>query len=163
MENLIEINQRQQASLELAKAAFFRNGGKVEVIETVQFCAPLPSRKEPKLCASEIRQREIAARIRTMAATLNRAEIAREIGITYNRACEICSKYGIKTLSGRGRADTGNHPVRFDPAADPAMAAQIESLLAQGYSKTKTAKAIGVGSERLNRIIDKYKIDWKKK
>lgn len=163
MEMQIEINQQNQASLDRAKAEFLKEGGKIDVIETTQFCAPLPSRKEPNLCAAEIRQREIAARIRTMAATLNRAEIAREIGITYNRACEICSKYGIKTLSGRGRADTGNHPVRFDPAADPAMAEQIESLLAQGYSKTKAAKAIGVGSERLNRIIDKYKIDWKKK
>lgn len=163
MQNLIEINQKHQESLELAKAEFLMGGGKIDVIETLQSYVPPPVRKEPKLSAAEIRQREIADRIRAMASKLNRAEIAREIGITYNRACEICAKYGIKTMSGRGKADTGSHPVRFDPAADPAMAEQIEILLAQGYSKSKTAKAIGIGSERLNRIIDKYKIDWKKK
>ena len=89
MDNQIQINQKNQASLEAAKAVFFRHGGKVDVIGSEFRYVPIPTRKEPSLSKEEIKQRALADKIRALAPEMNRAEIQKELGISYERVAAI--------------------------------------------------------------------------
>lgn len=158
MDNQIQINQKNQASLEAAKAEFFRHGGKVEVIGSEFRYVPMPSRKEPSLSKEEIKQRALAEQIRALAPEMNRAEIQKELGISYERVASLCRKFGITPKQAAGMHPNSRKVTRYDPEADRLMVERIKSLAEVGISKSKAIAQIGMGADRMNRLIDQYGI-----
>ena len=158
MDNKIQINQKNQASLEASKAEFFRHGGKVEVIGSEFRYVPMPSRKEPSLSKEEIKQRELAEKIRALAPEMNRAEIQKELGISYERVASLCRKFGITPKQAAGMHPNSRKVTRYDPEADRLMVERIKALAEVGISKSKAIAQIGMGAARMNRLIDQYGI-----
>lgn len=158
MDNKIQINQKNQASLEASKAEFFRHGGKVEVIGSEFRYVPMPSRKEPSLSKEEIKQRELAEKIRALAPEMNRAEIQKELGISYERVASLCRKFGITPKQAAGMHPNSRKVTRYDPEADRLMVERIKALAEVGISKSKAIAQIGMGADRMNRLIDQYGI-----
>lgn len=158
MDNQIQINQKNQASLEAAKAVFFRHGGKVDVIGSEFRYVPIPTRKEPSLSKEEIKQRALADKIRALAPEMNRAEIQKELGISYERVAAICRKFSITPKQAAGMHPNSRKVTRYDPEADRLMVERIKALAEIGLSKSKAITQIGMGAERMNRLIDLHGI-----
>ena len=158
MDNQIQINQKNQASLEAAKAEFFRHGGKVDVIGSEFRYVPMPTRKEPSLSKEEIKQRALADQIRALAPTMNRAEIQQELGISYERVSGICRKFSITPKQAVGIHPNSRKVTRYDQEADRLMVERIKALAEIGLSKSKAINQIGMGADRMNRLIDQYGI-----
>lgn len=158
MGNQIQINQKTQASLDAAKDEFFRHGGKVEVIGSEFRYVPIPSRKEPSLSKEEIKQRELAEQIRALAPEMTRAAIQKELGISYERVAAICRKFSITPKQAAGMHPNSRKVTRYDPEAERLMVERIKSLAEIGLSKSKAITQIGMGAERMNRLIDQYGI-----
>lgn len=158
MDNKIQINQKNQASLEDSKAEFFRHGGKVEVIGSEFRYVTMPSRKEPSLSKEEIKQRELAEKIRALAPEMNRAEIQKELGISYERVASLCRKFGITPKQAAGMHPNSRKVTRYDLEADRLMVERIKALAEVGISKSKAIAQIGMGADRMNRLIDQYGI-----
>ena len=158
MDNQIQINQKNQASLEAAKAEFFRHGGKVDVIGSEFRYVPMPTRKEPSLSKEEIKQRALADQIRALAPTMNRAEIQQELGISYERVSGICRKFSITPKQAAGMHPNSQKVTRYDPEADRLMVERIKALAEIGINKSKAIAQIGMGADRMNRLIDLHGI-----
>lgn len=158
MNNLITINQKNQASLEAAKAEFFRHGGKVDVIGSEFRYVPIPTRKEPSLSKEEIKQRALAEKVRALAPEMNRAEIQQELGISYERVAAICRKFSITPKQAAGMHPNSRKVTRYDPEADRLVVERIKALAEIGLSKSKAITQIGMGADRMNRLIDLHGI-----
>ena len=158
MDNQIQINQKNQASLEAAKAEFFRHGGKVDVIGSEFRYVPMPTRKEPSLSKEEIKQRALAEQIRALAPSMNRTEIQKELGISYERVANLCRKFGITPKQAAGMHPNSRKVTRYDPEADRLVVERIKALAEVGVSKSKAIAQIGMGSDRMNRLIDLHGI-----
>lgn len=158
MDDKIQINQKNQASLEASKAEFFRHGGKVEVIGSEFRYVPMPSRKEPSLSKEEIKQRELAEKIRALAPEMNRAEIQKELGISYDRVAVLCRKFQITPKQAAGMHPNSRKVTRYDLEADRLMVERIKALAEIGLSKSKAITQIGMGADRMNRLIDLHGI-----
>jgi hypothetical protein len=142
MNNLITINQRNQSSLDAAKAEFFRHGGKVEVIGSEFRYVPMPSRKEPSLSKEE----------------MTRAEIQKELGVSYERVVNLCRKFQISPKRATGMHPNSHKATRYSPDADRIVVERIKALAEIGVNKSKAIAQIGMGAERMNRLIDQYGI-----
>ena len=151
MNNLITINQRNQASLDAAKAEFFRHGGKVEVIGSEFRYVPMPSRKEPSLSKEEIKQRALAPE-------MTRAAIQKELGISYERVAVLCRKFQITPKQAAGMHPNSRKVTRYDLEADRLVVERIKALAEIGISKSNAIAQIGMGADRMNRLIDQYGI-----
>ena len=158
MDNQIQINQKNQASLDAAKAEFFRHGGKVEVIGSEFRYVPIPSRKEPSLSKEEIKQRELAEKIRALAPKMTRAEIQNELGVSYERVVTLCRKFQISPKRAAGMHPNSHKATRYSPDADRLVVERIKALAEIGVNKSKAIAQIGMGAERVNRLIDQYGI-----
>ena len=158
MQNQIKLSQDRQSSLDLAKKEFFSHGGKVEVIGSEFRYVPMPTRKEPSLSKEEIKQRALADQIRALAPTMNRAEIQQELGISYERVSGICRKFSITPKQAAGMHPNSRKVTRYDPEADRLMVERIKALAEIGLSKSKAITQIGMGADRMNRLIDQYGI-----
>lgn len=158
MDDKIQINQKNQESIDAAKSEFFRHGGKVDVIGSEFRYVPIPTRKEPSLSKEEIRQRALAEKIRELAPTMNRAEIQKELGISYERVASLCRKFGITPKQAAGMHPNSRKVTRYDPEADRLMVERIKALAEVGISKSKAIAQIGMGADRMNRLIDQYGI-----
>ena len=158
MNNLITINQRNQASLDAAKAEFFRHGGKVEVIGSEFRYVPMPSRKEPSLSKEEIKQRALAEQIRALAPEMTRAAIQKELGISYERVAVLCRKFQLTPKQAAGMHPNSRKVTRYDLEADRLVVERIKALAEIGISKSNAIAQIGMGADRMNRLIDQYGI-----
>lgn len=158
MDNQIQINQKNQASLEAYKAEFFRHGGKVDVIGSEFRYVPIPTRREPSLSKEEIKQRELAEKIRALAPEMNRAEIQKELGISYERVANLCRKFGITPKQAAGMHPNSRKVTRYDPEADRLVVERIKALAEVGISKSKAIAQIGMGADRMNRLIEQHGI-----
>ena len=158
MQNQIKLSQDRQSSLDRAKKEFFSHGGKVEVIGSEFRYVPIPSRKEPSLSKEEIKQRALAEQIRALAPEMNRAEIQKELGISYERVAAICRKFSITPKQAAGMHPNSRKVTRYDPEADRLMVERIKALAEIGLSKSKAITQIGMGAEIMNRLIDQYGI-----
>jgi hypothetical protein len=154
MQNQIKLSQDRQSSLDRAKKEFFSHGGKVEVIGSEFRYVPMPSRKEPSLSKEEIKQRALADKIRALAPDMNRAEIQKELGISYERVAGICRKFSITPKQASGTHPNSRRVTRNDPEADRLMVERIKALAEIGLSKSKAFKQLGMGAYRMNRLID---------
>lgn len=158
MDNQIQINQKNQASLEAAKAEFFRHGGKVDVIGSEFRYVPMPTRKEPILSKEEIKQRALAEKIRALAPSMNRTEIQKELGISYERVANLCRKFGITPKQAAGMHPNSRKVTRYNPEADRLVVERIKALAEVGVSKSKAIAQIGMGADRMNRLIEQHGI-----
>lgn len=158
MQNQIKLSQDRQSSLDQAKKEFFSHGGKVEVIGSEFRYVPMPSRKEPSLSKEEIKQRALAEHIRALAPEMNRAEIQKELGISYERVAAICRKFSITPKQAAGMHPNSRKVTRYDPEADRLMVERIKALAEIGLSKSKAITQIGMGADRMNRLIDLHGI-----
>lgn len=158
MQNQIKLRQDRQSSLDRAKKEFFSHGGKVEVIGSEFRYVPMPSRKEPGLSKEEIKQRALADKIRSLAPDMNRAEIQKELGISYERVAGICRKFSITPKQAAGMHPNSRKVTRYDPEADRLMVERIKALAEIGLSKSKAISQIGMGADRMNRLIDQHGI-----
>ena len=158
MQNQIKLSQDRQSSLDRAKKEFFSHGGKVEVIGSEFRYVPMPSRKEPSLSKEEIKQRALAEQIRALAPEMNRAEIQKELGISYERVAAICRKFSITPKQAAGMHPNSRKVTRYDPEADRLMVERIKALAEIGLSKRKAITQIGMGADRMNRLIDLHGI-----
>lgn len=158
MQNQIKLSQDRQSSLDRAKKEFFSHGGKVEVIGSEFRYVPMPSRKEPSLSKEEIKQRALADKIRALAQDMNRAEIQKELGISYERVAGICRKFSITPKQAAGMHPSSRKVTRYDPEADRLMVERIKALAEIGLSKSKAITQIGMGADRMNRLIDQHGI-----
>ena len=158
MQNQIKLSQDRQSSLDRAKKEFFSHGGKVEVIGSEFRYVPMPSRKEPSLSKEEIKQRALPEKIRALAPTMNRAEIQKELGISCERVAGICRKFSITPKQAAGMHPNSRKVTRYDLEADRLMVERIKALAEIGLSKSKAITQIGMGADRMNRLIDQYGI-----
>ena len=158
MQNQIKLSQDRQSSLDRAKKEFFSHGGKVEVIGSEFRYVPIPSRKEPSLSKEEIKQRALADKIRALAPDMNRAEIQKELGISYERVAAICRKFSITPKQAAGMHPNSRKVTRYSPDADRIVVERIKALAEIGISKSRAIAQIGMGVERMNRLIDQYGI-----
>lgn len=158
MQNQIKLSQDRQSSLDRAKKEFFSHGGKVEVIGSEFRYVPMPSRKEPSLSKEEIKQRELAEKIRALAPEMNRSEIQKDLGISYERVAAICRKFSITPKQAAGMHPNSQKVTRYDPEADRLMVERIKALAEIGLSKSKAITQIGMGADRMNRLIDLHGI-----
>lgn len=158
MDNQIQINQKNQASLEAAKDEFFRHGGKVDVIGSEFRYVPMPTRKEPSLSKEEIKQRALAEKIRALAPSMNRTEIQKELGVSYERVANLCRKFGITPKQAAGMHPNSRKVTRYDPDADRLVVERIKALAEVGVSKSKAIAQIGMGADRMNRLIEQHGI-----
>lgn len=158
MQNQIKLSQDRQSSLDRAKKEFFSHGGKVEVIGSEFRYVPMPSRKEPSLSKEEIKQRALADKIRALAQDMNRAEIQKELGISYERVAGICRKFSITPKQAAGMHPNSRKVTRYDPEADRLIVERIKALAEIGLSKSKAITQIGMGADRMNRLIDQHGI-----
>lgn len=158
MDNLITTNQKNQASLEAAKAEFFSRGGKVDVIGSEFRYVPMPAHKEPSLSKEEIKQRALAEKIRALAPEMNRTQIQKELGISYERVAGICRKFSITPKQAAGMHPNSHKVTRCDPEDDRLMVERIKALAEIGLSKSKAITQIGMGADRMNRLIDLHGI-----
>ena len=158
MQNQIKLSQDRQSSLDLAKKEFFSHGGKVEVIGSEFRYVPMSSRKEPSLSKEEIKQRALADKIRALAPEMNRAEIQKELGISYERVAAICRKFSITPKQAAGMHPNSRKVTRYDLDADLFVVERIKALAEIGISKSKAITQIGMGADRMNRLINQYGI-----
>ena len=158
MQNQIKLSQDRQSDIDRAKKAFFSQGGKVEVVKSNLKAAPIPPRKDPKLSAEEVRQRSLSKEIRELAPDITREEIQKRLGMSYKAVSNLCLKFGIKPKNAAGMNPNSHKATRFDEGQDLAVVERIKALAEDGLSKSKTLAQVGMGAERLNRLIDKYGI-----
>ena len=158
MDNQIQISQARQVEIESAKKKFIRSGGTIEIIDSAFRAEPRPTRKEPSLSKEEIRQRELAEKIRALAPEMNRAEIQKELGISYERVAAICRKFSITPKQAAGMHPNSRKVTRYDPEADRLVVERIKALAEIGISKSKAIAKIGMGADRMNRLIDQHGI-----
>lgn len=158
MDNQIQISQARQVEIESAKKKFIRSGGTIEIIDSAFRAEPRPTRKEPSLSKEEIKQRALADKIRALAPEMNRAEIQKELGISYERVAAICRKFSITPKQAAGMHPNSRKVTRYDPEADRLMVERIKALAEIGLSKSKAITQIGMGADRMNRLIDLHGI-----
>lgn len=158
MQNQIKLSQDRQSSLDRAKKEFFSHGGKVEVIGSEFRYVPMPSRKEPSLSKEEIKQRALAEQIRALAPKMTRAEIQKELGVSYERVVTLCRKFQISPKRAAGMHPNSHKATRYSPDADRLVVERIKALAEIGVNKSKAITQIGMGAERMNRLIDQYGI-----
>ena len=89
---------------------------------------------------------------------MNRAEIQKELGISYERVAGICRKFSITPKQAAGMHPNSRKVTRYDPEADRLMVERIKALAEIGLNKSKAIAQIGMGAERMNRLIDQYGI-----
>lgn len=158
MDNQIQISQARQVDLDSAKKKFLRSGGTIEIIDSAFRSEPRPARKEPSLSKEEIKQRALAEQIRALAPSMNRTEIQKELGISYERVANLCRKFGITPKQAAGMHPNSRKVTRYDPEADRLVVERIKALAEVGVSKSKAIAQIGMGSDRMNRLIDLHGI-----
>ena len=158
MDNQIQISQARQVEIESAKKKFLRYGGTIELIDSAFRAEPRPTRKEPSLSKEEINQRALAEKIRALAPEMNRAEIQKELGISYERVAAICRKFSITPKQAAGMHPNSRKVTRYDLEADRLVVDRIKALAEIGISKSKAIAQIGMGADRMNRLIDQYGI-----
>lgn len=158
MDNQIQISQARQVDLDSAKKKFLRSGGTIEIIDSAFRSEPRPARKEPSLSKEEIKQRALADQIRALAPSMNRTEIQKELGISYERVANLCRKFGITPKQAAGMHPNSRKVTRYDPEADRLMVERIKALAEVGISKSKAIAQIGMGADRMNRLIEQHGI-----
>lgn len=158
MDNQIQISQARQVDLDSAKKKFLRSGGTIEIIDSAFRSEPRPARKEPSLSKEEIKQRALADQIRALAPSMNRTEIQKELGISYERVANLCRKFGITPKQAAGMHPNSRKVTRFDPEADRLVVERIKALAEVGISKSKAIAQIGMGADRMNRLIEQHGI-----
>lgn len=158
MENKIQISQKNQVSLDAAKAEFFRRGGKVDVIGSEFRYVPMPTRKEPSLSKEEVKQRALAEKIRALAPKMTRSEIQKELGVSYERVVTLCRKFQISPKRAAGMHPNSHKATRYSPDSDRLVVERIKALAEIGVNKSKAIAQIGMGADRMNRLIDQHGI-----
>lgn len=158
MDNQIQISQARQVEIESAKKKFLRSGGTIELIDSAFRAEPRPTRKEPSLSKEEIKQRALADKIRALAPSMNRTEIQKELGISYERVANLCRKFGITPKQAAGMHPNSRKVVRHDPEADRIIVERIKALAEIGVSKSKAISQVGTSADRMNRLIEEYEI-----
>lgn len=158
MDNQIQISHARQVGLDSAKKKFLRSGGTIEIIDSAFRSEPRPARKEPSLSKEEIKQRALADQIRALAPSMNRTEIQKELGISYERVANLCRKFGITPKQAAGMHPNSRKVTRYDPEADRLVVERIKDLAEIGLSKSKAITQIGMGADRMNRLIDLHGI-----
>lgn len=158
MDNQIQISQARQVDLDSAKKKFLRSGGTIEIIDSAFRSEPRPARKEPSLSKEEIKQRALADQIRALAPSMNRTEIQKELGISYERVANLCRKFGITPKQAAGMHPNSRKVTRYDPEADRLVVERIKALAEVGVSKSKAIAQIGMGADRMNRLIEQHRI-----
>lgn len=158
MDNQIQISHARQVDLDSAKKKFLRSGGTIEIIDSAFRSEPRPARKEPSLSKEEIKQRALAEQIRALAPEMNRAEIQKELGISYERVAVLCRKFKITPKQAAGMHPNSRKVTRYSPDADRLVVERIKALAEIGVNKSKAIAQIGMGAERMNRLIDQYGI-----
>lgn len=89
---------------------------------------------------------------------MTREEIQKRLGLSYKVVSNLCLKFGIKPKNAAGKHPNSHKATRFDEGQDLAVVERIKALAEAGLSKSKTLAQVGMGAERLNRLIDKYGI-----
>lgn len=158
MQNQIKLSQDRQSDIDRAKKAFFSQGGKVEVVKSNLKAAPIPLRKDPKLSAEEVRQHSLSKEIRELAPDMTREEIQKRLGLSYKVVSNLCLKFGIKPKNAAGKHPNSHKATRYSPDADRLVVERIKALAEIGVNKSKAIAQIGMGAERMNRLIDQYGI-----
>lgn len=143
-----------RSSLAAAQEAFFRSGGKIEVLQTFEF-KPLPPRIEPQLTPEELELRRLADQIRELSETMIKLEMAKHMGISQDRISKVCKIFGINLRSGAGRSPGSRE---LNPVEDKVLVERITALAQIGLSKLKVRNQVGIGWHKMDRLVNTYRI-----
>ncbi|MFJ4385522.1 hypothetical protein ACIP02_14375 [Pseudomonas sp. NPDC089408] len=158
--------------LEAAKAAFFASGGQLVVLEGFTY-QPLPQRKHPEPCRKRrkgpppvqngTRQEMAMARadlVAKMAETMTCREASLELNVSQSSLWDMAKRYGFKFLPGN-RGKHTETPETED--RDARLAERIRALRDIGVSRYAAALKLEIGHSTLNRIVEKFDIDFPRK
>lgn len=169
IDNYMLAGEERQSALEAAKAAFFNSGGCITELASFEY-KPLPDRKhpEPKPVKVEVkadkpptqRQRKYADQVEMMAEMATRmtcSDVARELGISQERAWNIAKQNGFSyQLAARGRVRC----IKYDDAMDIALAERIKAMRQIGVSRNQACLHLGISHPTMTRVIEKFGIDY---
>lgn len=102
---------------------------------------------------------EQAARIRTLANTLNRDEICEKEGISLGRLRAIGRRYNIEFQAGPKKAYAPN---KVTPESEALLVIRVKDCMAKKINRSQCAKALGISTTLLLRLINDYAIDYPK-
>jgi hypothetical protein len=129
--------------------------GKVIVIR-VSDGRQTPNFQRPAVKAESSEQ---AARIRTLAETLNRDEICEKEGISLGRLKGIGRRYKIEFQAGPKKAYAPN---KVTPESEALLVIRVKDCMAKKINRAQCAKALGISTTLLLRLISDYEIDYPK-
>lgn len=173
----IQYNSLQSAIINAQVDEFLRHGGQISSAPPIK-PTPLPygrlkpideSTKLVRAKPKESRRKptvhspELITQIANMAETKSCCEIARELGMTYDKVKSIGARIGLTFphAPNAGRANLVFN--KIDEEADRKLAERIAAFKELGVSRRTCHQTIGIGVERFNRIIDAFNIEYPKR
>lgn len=160
--SMIKMKDQDRASIAASIAAFLSNGGAITEPEanaparSISEGRQTPNFQRPAVKAESSEQ---AARIRTLAETLNRDEICEKEGISLGRLKGIGRRYKIEFKAGPKKAYAPN---KVTQESEALLVIRVKDCMANKINRSQCAKDIGISSTLLLRLIKDYAIDYPK-
>jgi hypothetical protein len=160
--SMIKMKDQERASIAASIAAFLSLGGEITAPES-----NAPTRRISEGRQTQDFQRpavkaessEQAVRIRTLAKTLNRDEICEKEGITLGKLRGIGRRYNIEFLAGPKKSYAPN---KVTPESEALLVIRVKDCMAKNVNRSQCAKALGISTTLLLRLIEDYEIDYPK-
>ncbi|MFL1527885.1 hypothetical protein [Pseudomonas sp. O230] len=150
---------RRQLAAQVAQ--FLAMGGKITGTESAP---PKPYGQDYKGAnfqgaAAKLQADQQAARIRELAKTLNAVEICENEGIARGVLRGIARRYGIEFTVGVKHAFAPN---KLNPESEALMVIRVKDCMVKGINRSQCAKALGISTTLLGRLLTDYAIDYPK-
>ncbi|QZA71267.1 DNA binding protein [Pseudomonas phage AH02] len=162
---------KRQAVIEAAREAFLAAGGAIQVFVSGQdpqlyrrpasqntFVPEITETIHSKLAgaADSPERGELVGKIRKMAKTLNRQQIAAELGISRLLLRQLGKVHSIEFVS----VVLAQKAAHIDTLRDAAYVLQIKECMQDGLSQKRAQARIGISNTLFSRLIADYKIDY---
>ncbi|MFW9085614.1 hypothetical protein ACOI7N_13770 [Pseudomonas sp. P2758] len=161
--HLNDVARRNQDACDLSAqiAQFLAAGGTISGPESAP---PKPYGRDYKGAnfqgaAAKLQADQQAARIRELAKTLNAVEICEKEAISRGVLRGIARRYGIEFTVGVKHAFAPN---KLTLESEALMVIQIKECMAKGINRSQCAKALGISTTLLGRLLTDYAIDYPK-
>lgn len=155
-----DLRMMDRSTLASAQEAFLRSGGKIDELPSFEF-KPLPPRIEPQLTPGEIELRRLRDRILELSPEMNKEDVAKQLGIGYDRMTRICKMFNINLLQFRRKRTANASSYATSPEEDSILVKRIKALAEVGLTRRDAAAQVRIGYSRLSRLIRDHGIEFK--
>ena len=164
MNQYTDTRSGDRSELAAATAAFFQSGGRIEQLEPFTY-KPYPPRNEPAPTPAELARRAFVEKVREMAKTMSKHDMATTLKVSHHRIYETCKRYRIFPKAGlenQLEALVNNAEKKRTAAQErrEKLLDRVRALASIGLNRKQVATQVELCMNTLRRLIRAHNIEF---